>query len=520
MALDGNDSIQLIGLLMMGLKTTVKSKLLDAMENLLHLRSNIHKDYEPWYRALMLVKEMKIDEAALLVAKSCKDGFLDDSLKRIVLDEISSLAVLNDVDGPGIESMWSTAADHGYLDLAYNAGNQILWRKANKTVDDYKVASRYFQMAIERSSKDSIKYSAVTNYAEIVRDGLISGSKDWLGAVALYEEAGDKGLLNAMLNAGNVLLWLVESGDSSYSHRAAAWFERIITHVESGQNYLDLGGHEEAVEKLKIAKIRLVGMHLDGFLGEPDLEQCQKLLDTYVGDEMASNMFGRLSSLKLIEQVSLLSSSDNNSWAKLFSAAGWSFTWDSFDFGLISGIKASGRLFYIETSGKFEMTILAFDYFTHSSVDHEEMYKKIALEMSVQSGKPIFVVGKKAFFLKVQERMFDAINVMVNGNLEFVPIWPGATSDQVYQTLNDPFEFRFIPGRDDPNNTIPRIVNAIDEGITIENGRLPNAISIMVDKILAMPIHRPDEPARIGLPVTQTVDELRRAFQANASGKS
>lgn len=500
---------------MTGIKTAVKSKLLDAMENLLHLRSNIHKDYEPWYRALLLVKDFKIDEAALLVAKSCREGFLDDPLKRIVLDEISSIAVLNDIDGPGIESMWSTAADCGYLDLAYNAGSQILWRKANKTLEDYKVASRYFHMAIEKSSNDSIKYSALTNYAEIVREGFISGSKDWLGSIALYEEAGDKGLLNAMLNAGNVLLWLVESGDRSYSARAEAWFERIITHVESGQKYIDLGGSEEATEKLKIAKIRLAGMHLDGFLGEPDLDRCQKLLDTYIGDEMASNMLGRLSSLRLINKVNSVPSVESNSWARLFSAAGWSFTSDLFDYGSIAGIEASGRLFYIDTAGKFEMTVIAFDYFTHASFDHKEMYKTIALEISERSGKPIFVVGRKAFFIRVQDRVFDVINVMVNGRLEFVPIWPGATSDQVYQTLNDPFEFRFLPGRDDPKNTIPRIVNAIDEGIAIEGCSLPNAIWIMVDKILAMPIHRPDEPQNIGLDLSQSVDELRLALEAS-----
>lgn len=285
---------------MAGLKIADKSKLLDTIENLVKFKSAIIKEYEPWHKALVLLREKKVDEAAALVSETCNKNFLGDPIKRLIVDEISNQAVIENIEGPGIESLCSTVADYGYLDLAYNAGNQILWRKRNKTVDDYKLASRYFQMAISGSSSDSIKYSAQTNYAEIVREGLVTGEKDWLGAIALYEEAGNKGLVNAMFNAGNVLLWLVEAGDKTYSIRAQVWFERIIDHVESGKECIDLGGRGEAIARLKSAKIRLAGMHIDKLLESYSLTKAQSLISEYVDDERVRGMLERISSEMLM----------------------------------------------------------------------------------------------------------------------------------------------------------------------------------------------------------------------------
>lgn len=494
---------------------TEQLKLLEMLEDIVKLRSRLNPDYEPWHKALTLALSNKLDEAALIASKACTKNFMDDPVKQMILDGISNLAVMNDVDGAGIECMWTTAADLGYLDLAYNAANQIIWRRGHKTTHDYELASRYFKLAIDNSDNPTIKYSALTNYAEIVRDGHVTGRPDWLGAIELYEEAGRNGLVNAMFNAGNVLLWLVEAGDRSYAARAQTWLETLIEHVESGRKVIDIGGREEALSRLKGAKIRLAFMHIDRLSDHPDLEAAETLLSEYQGDGNVRCMLRQRISNSLIEKCN---DSDKQStpWECVFDAMGWKFSSESFEFDLPSSEKSSASIIHVELAGNQKMTILSFDYFTHPDSDPSETYRVIAQKMSVRFEKPIFVVGTKGFFLRTKKAMFDVVHVAIGRKYECAPIWPGATSDQVFNTLQVPFDDRYTAGREDPANTIPRLVNAMDEGIPLEGKHLPNAIWIGVSELLAMPIHRPDEPSRIGLYVSQSVEELRQALEANA----
>lgn len=501
---------------MPGTNETEQLKLLGAVENLVRLRALISKEYEPWCQVITLLKERKIDDAALLASKSFGLNFMNDPIKQVIVDGISNLATVNGIDGHGVECLWSTTLGFGYLDMAYNAANQIIWKRGEVTPYEYQLASRYFKLAIDNSSSDSIKYSAMTNYAEIVREGLATGQKDWLGAIALYEEAGRHGLINAMFNAANVLLWLVEDGDRSYALRAQYWFETLIDHVESGKPFLDLGGQDEVKARLKNAKIRLAFMHIDGLSESPDLDASNKLLRAYSNDECVKSLFKQRRSKFLIDKCRAAPGSVNKPWEFVLSAMGWKYSSEPFDFELPSGIKATGSLLHVDLQDGSKMSVLSFDYFTHKDFDQSESYRFIAEKISNKYNKPVFIVGKKGFFIRYNKSMFDVVHVVVNGRLEYAPIWPGASSDQVLSSLNVAWDKRFIAGCEDPANTIPRIVNALDEGISLEGGCLPNAIWVEAGELLGMPIHRPDEPARIGLYVSQSPEELGIALQANA----
>lgn len=500
---------------MPGTNATEQLKLLGAVENLVRLRALTHKEYEPWYQVVALLKERKIDDAALLASKSFGLNFMNDPIKQVIVDGISSLAAVNGLEGHGIDCLWSAALGVGYLDMAYNAANQIIWKRGEVTPYEYQLASRYFKLAIENSSSDSIKYSAMTNYAEIVREGLATGKKDWLGAIALYEEAGRNGLVNAMFNAANVLLWLVEDGDRSYALRAQYWFETLIDHVESGRPFLDIGGQDEVKTRLKNAKIRLAFMHIDGLSETHDLEASDKLLSAYSDDECVKSLFRRRRSKFLIDKCMAAPGSVTKSWEFVLSAMDWKYSAEPFDFELPPGIKATGSLLHVDLQDDSKMSVLSFDYFTHKDFDPSESYRFIAEKISKKYDKPVFIVGTKAFFLRYNKSMFDVIHVVVDGRLEYAPIWPGASSDQVFNSLDVAWDKRFIAGREDPANTIPRIVNALDEGIPLEGGCLPNAIWVEAGEMLGMPIHRPDEPSRIGLYVSQSPEELEIALQAN-----
>jgi hypothetical protein len=498
--------------------TTTSSKTEDlskALENLLEIKAAADKTFEPWHQALKLVRTMQIDAAALTVARSCDRSLMNDPIKKMILNEISNLAVLNKIEGAGIDSMWATAAEYGHHDLAYNAGNQILWGTGHKTVDDYKLASRYYHMAIEKSQSESIKYSALTNYAEIVREGLISGTKDWIGAIRIYEDAASNGLVNAMFNAGNVLLWLVEAGDTSYAKRAEDWFTIIINHVESGAECIDLGGMEDAADRARRARLRLAGMHLDGFIENSSLEVCEDLISKHKDDEYAVWLNKRLWAKRLISKSLRPGKFPSSNWVALFSAMGWSLKTERFQYGIVGNINQSGYILDIATKNSAKMTILAFDYFTHSDFDVEETYLSIAMAMSDRFQRPIFVVGSKGFFVHFENQMFDVIHVAHNGNYSLAPIWPGATSDDVMETLGQPLAKRFTTNRNDLGNTIPRIINSLDEGFSLNGNYLPNAIWLMADKELAMPIHRANEPRRIGLRVNLSSKEIGQALERN-----
>ncbi|MBD8089004.1 hypothetical protein IFT48_03345 [Pseudomonas fluorescens] len=491
-------------------KPNLSSQLSKAVENLAEARSSYDPSMVLWHEASQLINAMKIKEAALKAAQACGPDLLEDPMMGMILDDISNLAVTNDISGPEIESMWSTAAEFGRHDLAYNAANEILFRASS--VEEYKLADRYFQMAIKGEGPVSLKASAITNATDIVREGYITGKKDWLGAIERYETAAAMGLLKAMFNAGNVLLWLVEAGDGSYGNRAAAWFKKVISIIESNGESIDIGGPSERVELLQAARTRLAQMHLDkAFDGASqagfDLLAAHHPLDPHMQWLNKKNVY-----LSLVHSTLKPGKSAADNWESVLKQLGWQIKGrERINYGIVEGMQATGTRLLIEAA-KTPLVLLVFDKFAHPDDNLSTLQRSIAMVEANQLQSPVFYVNSKGYFVQHEGHAFSVLQVAHRNKHDVTPIWPGATADLVLKALEGPLDGRFVPGHDDQANTIPRLVNALDENIKLSGKNLPNAIWLRVGEIFCLPIHRGEEPERIGIK-SNPREELAKALR-------
>lgn len=485
------------------------------LEEMARLEALVDPSIEPWLEAAKLLSGFDIEGAALKASQACGPGLSDNFLQKMILDQISDIAVMNGIKGPGIESMWASAAEFGYYIMAYNAANEI-YQNA-KSIDDYKLASRYYHIAFEKVKSPRILASAITNYAAIIRDGNITGKKDFLGAIELYEKAAEMGLVNAMFNAGNVLLWLVEAGQTTYAERAEKWFLRIIDVVESGTESVDLGGEEERRGTLRRAHLRLASMHLHDQLKHASRDAFDQIIAKYPGDDYAEWLVKSSHQKRLSHATLVPGANAGENWASVLQLNGWTVkSCKLFKLGNITGHSLE---ISCDSAIDGTMFMMVFDHFTHNEIDPDLDAFYIALEHSELNDIPVFFAGTKGFFISVQNEMYSVIHVANNGKEVLVPIWAGATSSEVFDLVFQPPESRFVSGREDPNNCIPRLINALDEGITLDGTGLPNAIWIGADDVLCFPIHRADEPDRHGLTITHSIQDLELAFKENLKNR-
>lgn len=505
-------------------KLPTSEKIADLLEKNFSMMVKGDPSLAGWHKAAKLLNAMDIDGAALQASIACGPGLMADPLKTMLLNAISNMAVANEITGSSIESMWATAADFGYHDLAYNAANEM-YEKASSP-DDYRLASRYYQIAIDKSQHKGVVASAITNNAAIIRDGNITGKKDWAGAVALYEKAAEMNLVNAMFNAGNVLLWMVEAGDRSQGDRAAAWFERTITFVASGEESLDIGGQRERDHAQKSASLRLALMHVDGYLSKPDLRKAGHLIAPYMSEPYAQWIKTTLDSRKLARSVLEPSPSAGENWASVLRLNGWILEASTpFDYGNFRDLKLSGTTLKFRVEGGDHsvnssfLYLMVFDFFTHPEIDRNAVAMSIAMDQSEKMGFPIFYAGRKAFFIRHDGKMYSILHVAQATEDGFTPIWAGASTQDLIKTTRKPITERFAQAVDDPENILPRLVNALDEGISLDGSELPNAIWLGVDSVQCFPIHRADEPERMGIRITLSVKDLEAAFANNLKGR-
>lgn len=492
----------------------LSAQISELLQDVVAANANLDPAMAPWHEASKLINSMQIREAALVAAKACGPDIMKNPLQKMILDEINNLAVVNEINGPEVESMWELASHYGYYDMAYNAANEVMFRASSP--DDYRLAERYFDTAIAGNGPAELRACAITNSAEIVREGFITGKKDWLGAIALYEKAANMGLLKAMFNAGNVLLWLVESGETSYALRAEAWFKKAIKIIEKGTASLDKGGVKERDSLLMTNRMRLAQMHLHNYLPNSSMKQFEALVAPYKDHPQAQYLVMQGASNKLFKASLTPKGSPVKNWKCFLKFLGWVVEHEEkFDHGIHEGMRVNGTTLALNAGEHGVMLLNVFNEFGPSGSNLERMHHSVALSDSNQLGRPVFFVDTKGLFLSHADQFFSVLRVADKGKIGIVPIWPGASCEDVKGTLHSPMEARLTSNRTDSGNLLPRIINALDEGISLNGEGLPNAIWVGTGSFYCLPIHRAMEPERIGLYVTQTRQELEQAFEGN-----
>lgn len=492
---------------------------LKMLEELTELEAITQPHAKHWHQAVRLLNAMDIDGAALEASQACGPGLLEDHLADFVLDAISNQAVLNNICGPGIEAMWTRAAEFGRHDLAYNAGNRLM--DSAQTPAQYKLAARYYQRAIQNTPNVSVRASAITNYAGIIRDGLITGHKDWLGAVALYEQAAELRLLTAMYNAGNVLLWLVEAGEHHYADRAAEWFRKVIEYVATGQPTVDIGGEALRGDMAMRANLRLASMLVFRFIKGADPEAAIDVVAPYLAiNDYAKWLVKKVYEARLSSSYVQPGHSAAENWAAILQLNGWMLKSSTpFDNGIIGGVQAKGHVLDFQQEEGESLALVVIDAFTHPQFDALEVLQMLGSGLSTEMNCPIFMAGSKGFFIDVDGQNFSILHAVVADEFSLVPIWPGMTISDILQALADPESARFSDSRTDECNCIPILVNALDEGLHLDGKGIPCAIWLGSENELRFPILRAVEPQRQGLRISLSRNELQSALNQNLASR-
>lgn len=172
--------------------------------------------------------------------------------------------------------LFCAAADLHYEDAAYNAANSLLY--SSGTPSDILLAEKYFLQAIEDTDDPSKKSAALVNYAEIVRDGMVTGKPDYPGAIAIYEQAAKLGLVTAMFNVGNVAMWMQNKNDESQVPKGIYWLTKLHEHFISNKPFLEMDQSNVSQAFLDSALDMLVKFHVLSDCPEADSEAGLSLL--------------------------------------------------------------------------------------------------------------------------------------------------------------------------------------------------------------------------------------------------
>lgn len=295
---------------------------------------------ERWATALLIAEKGDIAGAASLVIEVLEDFAegseseshiikmhreLMNNICGLVIGTLSNLNHVSKYKSPKVMEMIIKAVDVGFVDCAYNAANHFLTTAKNK--EDWIKAEHYFKISIATAKDDSSKASSLVNYCPIVRDGMIAGKKDFPGAVAIYEEAANLGLLIGMYNTANVCTWIGDEGDLSWIPKAVYWFETMMTRYEQNQIVLEMDDRETLKGAYNAAHIKLANIHIRGLFPEADFEYGLQLLQKCEIMKGTENMVSWLTSYALDQRISKLSMPEINStahnWHYVLSAIGW-----------------------------------------------------------------------------------------------------------------------------------------------------------------------------------------------------
>lgn len=473
---------------------------------------------KPWHEALVRLNSFDVDGAAALASQIITNGS-DPRLVESVISAIASVAVRNQRYGPGFEAMSMRAADSGYPDHAYNAGNALSDRAASPS--DYSLAERYYRQAYTETKDDGVRASSIANCAAITRDGSITGQPDWPGAVELYEKAAALGLVAGMFNAGNVCMWLVDQRQLAYAPRAAEWFKKTIAYVESGKSSVDPGGETDRTAVYESARIRLAEVYARGLVLEGDFDVCKMLLAPYLESSPHARWCYSTAFQKVMgEKKAKPSETAGGNWASVMKMMEWNVLSSTpFDYGKLRGVETKGDLLAIEAELGTSMTLIVMDCFVQTEFESFSVMIDLAYGHYEQLGHPCFIASRKGYFTTVEGNSYSVLFHIDGSEFTSVPIWPGATCAEILALVQLSEAERFVEATPDTENCIPILVNALSEGLELTGDGLPDALWIGAGENLCFPILSSKEPARLGVKVSCSEAELDEKFEAHRQAR-
>jgi len=466
----------------------------------------------PWRDSLRHLLSEDVESAAELAVKAFSSGASLD-VRRIVIDLISQIAVDNNAAGHWYETLLLMAAEGGLSHCAYNVGN-LITERAN-TPADHALAYRYFSQAAKHATDPSLKASALVNSCASIRDGLLTGKPDWERAVEIYEQAAELGLAVGMFNAANVSCWLKDKGQFAYAARAAKWLNRLINAVEAGEAFVDIGGDAEVQQVYRSAKSRLAELHAMDQVEIVDIDFILSTAKEEPDPDRSAWLHCRGYEHRLRGTPVIAKQAAWANWLSVLTLMGWTLDSDPVALNLGPGAGDSRLLTFKRDNG----APLALAVVDHDEVENNDgVYRLVDLVETLQATHPgpCLAIGAKGLFVQVNKKDgLSSYTVFVsadeNGVIDLIPIWPGASADDVAAQMEDERP-RYGVHNTDEGNTIPILINALNSGRTIDGVSFPEAIYVNVGASFHTPVFDVQEAKDLGC--ESSTSEISAAISA------
>lgn len=464
----------------------------------------------PWRDALLSLQAGDVESAAELATKAYSNGAsLED--RRQVIDLISQVAIENRTHGHWFESLLILAAEGGLCHCAYNVGNLISERAT--TPVDHALAQRYYKQAAINATDPATKASALVNSCVPIRDGLVTGKPDWERAVEIYEQAAELNLAVGMFNAGNVSCWLKDKGQFAYAARAEKWFTRLIERMDAGGEFVDLGGATEVCDVYQKAKSKLAELHAMDQVAAVDVDLILSAAQDETDQERAAWLKTRGHEHRLRKTAVQAKSTAWENWLSVLSLMGWELAAKPAALNLWPGAGDS-RLLMFERHQGAPLALAVVD--SDEIESNGGIYRLLELvnDLKETHSGPCLAIGAKGLFMQITKpEGHSSYTVCVSSNDEddmlLIPIWPGATTDDVARVIDGQCPTYGQHNTDD-GNTIAILVNALGSGASVVAQSFPEAIYVNVGGFLNSPVFTVEQAMSLGC--KSTPDEIASAL--------
>lgn len=391
----------------------------------------------------------------LKVGAYMKDGDLNEGLKAALeaiktgrkatlIGKMSTLFVLERAmrephDPALLMEVLERGAEAGWVECCYNLAMVISDQWEDTQLNDQArrpprnqvekvdglyakvIAKKNFEADEDRGS-EHLRTAAMVNRAAITRDGLLTGSRDWPGAVRLYEEAAELGNVVGALNAGNVSEWLARKGEPGYAQRAVKWFVKAIQMVEAGEFNEQHCSKKAALERAEGARTAVAHLVMDGLASA---EGDRFVASLTAEHEMTCSRGGHQARVrKFIERVKgarePAAPTPAGNWVRALSLLGWQMGTPKFERSVFDDPGIKGRTIRMESfvmpskrSRETVRVIVVWDPCLPLDGGFDRIVAAIAQWRKRDQDSYLMAVGRKAV-------------IKVNENLEFTPAWMAA----------------------------------------------------------------------------------------------
>lgn len=458
-----------------------------------------------------------VDRAARC-ATSAISASLERELVNSLVATVNNMAAEVAARPKSVTEMLCKAADAGFHAYAYNAANNLM--HGAKSVKRYKEAEHYYKLAMAFTDDPQLQAAAYVNYCPIVRDGLISGTRDWPAAVELYEGAARMGLIKGMFNAGNVSSWLANEGDRTYGARAAQWFEYAIKFHAERQPKLDFETWAELeAEVIENCILELSACHIDSKFDGADLEtgitwarQLAVKGHAHAKHNLSVGYTNRLMTLEAAPQ-----STPGANWRTVLERLDWSFEGDVRTEQVVIPVPELRR--HLRTPVDRLTVRLAPGKTLPMFVTHEPclpvkggdaLLNEIANALALSNPGGFFLTTRRALFVQAGRRAHTSIYVIYEGQGAQLSLWLGCTPADLVE--NARAEVDFLDERYGSRNcSLPIAINALDEGYVVARNATLGQPYARIGSVFCLPYLNPRKLLAIGVSDEGLPDGLQAA---------